>query len=102
MVWLASSREVQECDKIFVREQAKSCPQAGFFKKHLAPMQDAMKKQLAPGQVVVLFHAFWFLLRPFLHRYTTVGIGMGCSYRSVKFSNISIYLAVILYTYLHV
>jgi hypothetical protein len=40
-------------------------------------MQDAMKKQLAPVQVVVLFHAFWFLLRPFLHRYTTVGIGMG-------------------------
>jgi hypothetical protein len=68
-VWLASSREVQECNRIFVREQAKSCPQAGFFKKHLAPMQDAMKKQLAPGQVVVLFHAFWFLLRPFLHNY---------------------------------
>jgi hypothetical protein len=45
-------------------------------------MQDFMKKQLAPVQVVMLFHAFLFLLRPFLHRYTTVGIGMGCPTRN--------------------
>jgi hypothetical protein len=67
MVWLASSREVQECNGIFVQEQAKSCPQAGFFKKYLAPMQDAMKKQLALGQVVVIFMLFG---SSYVHFYT--------------------------------
>jgi hypothetical protein len=61
MMWVGgwpAVGEVQECNRIFVREKEKSCPGAGFLKKHLAPMQDAMKKPTCSGASCHAFSRF--------------------------------------------